>query len=141
MCLLAVMHASSGKSVNMFEQNADARLLFAVVGTSQAFIPVLGSMQAISEKTRKAGDISLETAEKAAAVAAQQLDALRAQEKEAQAQVKTLRERLASMRASKFKANELLTRSASVSSCAILLPVASLATHCSWWLTRLSIEP
>lgn len=100
---------------------------------------MLGPTQASSEKTRKAGDISLETAEKAAAVAAQQFDALRAQEKEAQAQVKTLRERLASMRASKFKANELLTRSASVSSCAVLLPVASLATHCSCWLTRLSM--
>lgn len=67
-------------------------------------------LQASSEKTRKASDISLETAEKAAAVAAQQFDALRAQEQEAQAQVKTLRERLASMRSSKFKANELLTR-------------------------------
>ena len=68
-------------------------------------------MQASSEKTRKASDISLETAEKAAAVAAQQYDTLRTQEQEAQAQVKTLRDQLASMRSSKFKATQLLTRS------------------------------
>lgn len=73
-------------------------------------------MQASSEKTCKAADVSLEAAEKAAAAAAEQIEALRAQEQEAQAQVKTLKERLASMRASKFKANEKLTRSGFVRS-------------------------
>lgn len=67
-------------------------------------------MQASSEKVRRAADASIATHEQEAQEAAKRYEQLQAEEDKAQAQIKTLKEQLTGMRASRFKANELLSK-------------------------------
>lgn len=67
-------------------------------------------MQASSEKVRRAADASIAAHEREAQEAAKRYDQLQAEEEKAQAQIKTLKEQLTGMRASRFKANELLSK-------------------------------
>ena len=67
-------------------------------------------MQASSEKVRRAADASIAQHEQEAQEAAKRYEQLQAEEEKAQAQNKTLKEQLTGMRASRFKANELLSK-------------------------------
>ncbi|KAL3155440.1 hypothetical protein ABBQ38_010996 [Trebouxia sp. C0009 RCD-2024] len=71
---------------------------------------LLGKL-ASSEKVRRAADATIATREQEAQEAAQQYEQLKEEEQKAQGQVKNLKEQLAGMRASRFKATELLTKS------------------------------
>lgn len=59
---------------------------------------------------RRAADATIATREQEAQEAAQQYEQLKEEEQKAQGQVKNLKEQLAGMRASRFKATELLTK-------------------------------
>ena len=67
-------------------------------------------MQASSEKVRRAADASIASHEQQAEQAAKQYEELQGQEQLAQAQIKTLKDQLTSMRASRFKANDFLSK-------------------------------
>ena len=67
-------------------------------------------VQASSEKVRRAADASIATHEQEAQAAAKRYEQLQAEEEKAQAQVKALKEQLTGMRASRFRANELLNK-------------------------------
>lgn len=67
-------------------------------------------MQASSEKVRRAADATIATHQQEAQEAAERFEQLQAEEEKAQAHIKTLKEQLAGMRATRFKANELLSK-------------------------------
>ena len=67
-------------------------------------------MQASSEKVRRAADATIATREQEAQEAAKQYEQLKEEEHKAQAQIKNLKEQLTGMRASRFKATELLSK-------------------------------
>lgn len=67
-------------------------------------------MQASSEKVRRAADATIATHQQEALEAAERFEQLQAEEEKAQGHIKTLKEQLAGMRATRFKANELLSK-------------------------------
>ena len=74
-------------------------------------------IQASSEKVRRAADASIAAKDEEAAKAAEQYQELQAEEQQAQAQIKTLKEQLTGMRSSRFRANDLLSKCVLDSNC------------------------